>query len=122
MSGKANIVHRKDVQSCLIKLLCRTRQEEDRPKKMTDIILSCKRLPLKGGHEADGTHARYQPMVTPARPMVTPGPVIAPPGPGHARSGPGRVRAVRDRARAVTSALFKCTGWGDGLLNRVNCF
>jgi hypothetical protein len=46
----------------------------------------------------------------------------APAGPGHAWSGPGSVRAVRDRARVLTSALFKCTGWGDWLLNRVNFF
>ncbi len=56
MSGKANIVHRKDMRRWLIKLLCSTREEEVRPEllvarslgitNMSDIILSRKRLPF----------------------------------------------------------------------------
>jgi hypothetical protein len=55
LSGKAHITHRKDIRSGLIKLLCRTREEEDRPEllvarglgitNLTDIILSRQRLP-----------------------------------------------------------------------------
>ena len=55
MSGKANIVHHKDVQSGLIKLLCMPSAAEDRPEifaaaslgisNLTDIILSRQRLP-----------------------------------------------------------------------------
>jgi hypothetical protein len=55
LSGKANIVHCKDLRSGLIKLICTAREVEDCPQlvaatsfgitKMTDIILSRKRLP-----------------------------------------------------------------------------
>lgn len=53
-AGKANIVHRKDIRSSLIKLLCNSREATDRPEilvaeslgimQKSDIILSRKRL------------------------------------------------------------------------------